>query len=71
MAGTTCIALTLKFPHVFFKGLLQNCEKRLLASSCVSVYPSTEKTWLPLNRILWNLVFEYFLANLSREFRFH
>jgi len=42
----------------------QNCEKRLLVSSCPSVRPSV---WLsswnnsaPTGRILWNLIFEYF-----------
>jgi hypothetical protein len=35
------------------------CEKRLLASSCLSVRPRG-KTWLPLDGFSWNLIFQCF-----------
>jgi hypothetical protein len=37
----------------------QNCEKRLLASSCLYVCPQ-ETTRLPLDSFSWNLISEYF-----------
>jgi hypothetical protein len=43
--------------------LSKNCEKRLLASSCLSARPSVRspgKTQLPLDRFSLNLIFEYF-----------
>ena len=46
-----------------FQAHSQNCDKRLLASSCTSVRPSASPngtTWLPLDGISWNLIFEYF-----------
>ena len=55
--------------HVF-KGRSQNCEKRLLASSCLSVFPH-ETTRLPLDGFSWNLVFEYFSKKVLRNFTFH
>jgi hypothetical protein len=41
-----------------FSGDSQNCEERLLASSCLSV--SSHGTQLPLDGFSWNLNFEYF-----------
>ena len=41
---------------------------------CLSVRPSVRPLGtvvLPLNGFLWNLIFEYFLRNLFRKFRFH
>jgi hypothetical protein len=43
----------------------QSCEKRLLASSCLSVCPH-RTTRLSLNGFSWNLIFEYF-SKISRE----
>jgi hypothetical protein len=40
--------------------LSQNCEKRLSASSCLSVF-THGTTRLPLDGFLWNLIFEKFL----------
>jgi hypothetical protein len=37
----------------------QNCEKRLLTSSCPSVRPHGT-TLLPLDGLPWNFIFEYF-----------
>ena len=50
--------------------LLQNCEKQLLASSCLksvctSVSPNGT-TRLPLDGFSWNLIFEYF-SKICRE----
>jgi len=42
-----------------FQACLQNCEKRILASSCLSVRPSVcphAKTLLPLDGFSWNLI---------------
>jgi hypothetical protein len=49
----------------FFWARLKNCEKLLLASSCLSVCPHG-KTLLPLDGFLWNLIFWVFFENLSR-----
>ena len=40
----------------------RNCEKRLLASSCLSVRPSIRPhgTRLPMGGFSWNLIFAYF-----------
>jgi hypothetical protein len=54
--------------HDSFKTLSQNCEKRLLASSCLSVRPHG-KTRLPLDGFSWNLVFEYF-SKYVKNFKF-
>jgi hypothetical protein len=53
-----------------FRARSQNCKKRLLASSCLSICLSVclhETTRLPLEGFLWNLIFEYFWK-ISREF---
>jgi hypothetical protein len=42
-----------------FRCVRKICEKRLLASSCLSVRPHGT-TRLPLDGFSWNLVFEYF-----------
>jgi len=46
-----------------FWALPQNCEKRLLASSCLSVCPFVQPqktTRSPLEAFLWNFIFENF-----------
>ena len=48
-----------------FWSLSQNCEKWLLASSCLSVCPQGT-TWLPLYEFSWNVEFEYF-SNICYE----
>jgi hypothetical protein len=48
----------------------RNCEKLLLASSCLSVCQSDSPngtTRLPLDRFSWNLIFVHFLENVSRK----
>jgi len=52
-----------------FQARRQTCEKRLLTSSWVSVCLSVRQhgaTRLPLDRLLWNLVFEYY-SEVCRE----
>jgi hypothetical protein len=51
----------------------QNCEKWLLASSCLSVSPPVHKnTSAPTTPIFKkNLIFEYFFKNMSRKFKAH
>ena len=60
---------------VFFRGILQNCEKRVLSfMSCLSVCPPAWNSWALTGRIFLkrNLVFEFFfLANLSRKLKRH
>jgi hypothetical protein len=49
------------YSHVYFWARSQNCQKRLLASSCLFVHPLVcphGTTRLPLDGLLWNLVFE-------------
>ena len=57
------------FPNLIeFLARSQNCEKRLLASSCLSVRPPVsphETTRVPLDGFSRNLVFEYY----SKSFR--
>ena len=48
----------------------QNCEKRLLASSCLSIHPHGT-TRLPLDGIWWNFDIWGFFENLLRHFKFH
>jgi hypothetical protein len=50
----------------------QNCEKRLSASSRLSVSPSVclhETTRLSLERFSWKLIFEYLKDKLARKIR--
>jgi len=54
---------------IIFRRVLQNCEKRLLASSCLYVRPRG-KTRLSLAEFSWNLIFEYF-SKISINFHFH
>jgi len=52
-----------------FRRFSQNCEKRLLTSSCLSVRPSVcpqGTTRLSLDRFLWNLIFKYFSINVKK-----
>ena len=44
--------------RIAFYARSQNCEKRLLASSCVPFCPPAWTTGLPLDGFSWNLVFE-------------
>jgi hypothetical protein len=46
-----------------FRARSQNCERRLLASSGLSVGPHAT-TWLPLDGFQLNLVFEYLSKNI-------
>ena len=46
----------------------QNCEERLLASSCLSVRPTTR---IPVDIFSLNLIFEYYCENLSKKIKFH
>jgi len=46
----------------------QNCEKRLLASSCLSVCPHGTAR-LPLDGFPWNLVFEFFFRKSVGQFQ--
>jgi hypothetical protein len=51
-----------------FKLLSQNCERRILALSCLSVNSSGHPYWtsrLPLDGFLWNLKLE----NVSKKYR--
>jgi hypothetical protein len=50
----------------FFLARFAFCEKRLLASSCVSVRLH-ETVVLPLEGSSWNIIFVYFSKNLSRK----
>ena len=61
---------SLKILRLQFQAVSRNCEKRLLASSCMSVRPH-RITRLPLDGFWWNLYLSFFLENLSRKFKFH
>jgi hypothetical protein len=57
-----------------FEARSHNCEKRLLASSCLYVCPSVRPrgtTRLPLDGFLLNLISQYFSKIWSRKFEFH
>jgi hypothetical protein len=49
----------------FLKRFSQNCEKRLSASSCLSVRPHG-KTRLPPDILSWNLIFECFSKSVKK-----
>jgi len=49
-------------PFYCFYARSQNCEKRLLALSCLPVCPHGT-SGLPPDRFWWNLIFVYFLKN--------
>jgi len=44
---------------IYCSGAFENCEKRLSASSCLSVSPHGTSPLL-LDSFLWNFIFEYF-----------
>ena len=44
----------------FFRRISQNCEIRLLASSCLSFCPPAWNISTPTDRFSWNFIFEYF-----------
>ena len=51
-------------PEYHFQALSQNCEKRLLVSSCLSLRPSLRPRGtnrLPLDRLSLNLILEYLI----------
>ena len=64
-----CVKITHTHKNSFL-GARKNCEKRLSASSYLSVHPHG-KTRLPLDGILWNSIYEHFIKNLSKKFKFH
>jgi hypothetical protein len=52
-------------------GSSQDCEKRLLVSSCLSVRPHGT-SGLPVDGFSLNLIFEhFFFRNMARKFKFH
>jgi len=53
------------------KSRSQNCQKRLLASSCLSVYPFMWNNSDPTRQIFLKFCIWVFLVNLSREFNTH
>ena len=55
----TILLLANAYKYRFLQARSQNCEKRLLASSCLSVCPHAT-TRLPLDGFSRNLIFEYF-----------
>jgi len=57
---------------------LKNCEKQILASSCLSVRPSVRpsicrhgNSRLPMNMIFMKFDIWVFFENLSRKYKFH
>ena len=50
--------------------LSQNCEKRLLASSCLSVRLSAWNNSVPTERIFMKFDIGLLFENLSRKFKF-
>ena len=57
---------TFCFQLMTFHVRSQNCEKRLLASSCLSACPHGTTRWFPLDEFSWNLLFEH-LSKICRE----
>jgi hypothetical protein len=49
----------------------QNCEKRLLSSTCLSVLPSTWNNSASTGRIFMKFEITVFFENLSRKFKLH
>jgi hypothetical protein len=49
----------------------QNCEKRLLALSCLSDRPSTWNNSAPTVQIVMKFDIRVFFENLLRKFKFH
>jgi len=60
-----------KKPDLFFLARSHNREKRLLTSSCLSVYPSAWNNSASTGRILMKLNIRGFFKNLSKKFQFH
>ena len=56
---------------VFFRRVRKNCEKRLLASSCLPVCPSAWNNSTPTGRILIKLDIWDFLKMCREKFKFH
>ena len=56
---------TVSSVYIHFQVRLQNCEKQLFVSSCLSVRPRGT-TQLPLNRIPWNLIFSIFWKSVQK-----
>jgi hypothetical protein len=54
----------------FFLGLSQNWEKRILASSCLSVRLSAWYNWASTGRIFMKILVWVFFENLLRIFKF-
>ena len=54
-------------PHFFFRDSSLNCEKCLLASSCLSVCPSARNNSVPTGRIFIKFGIWIFFRNLSRK----
>ena len=52
--------------NIRFDAHWQNCEKWLLASSCLSVCSSAWTTRLPLEGLWWNLVFYFFKKSVKK-----
>jgi hypothetical protein len=60
--------------HVGVQARSQDCEKRLLAASCLSVCPSVrphEKSSAPTGRIFMKFCISVFFESLSRKFDFN
>jgi hypothetical protein len=57
--------------HFKPSGCFQNCEKRLLASSCPSVRPSVWNNSAPTGQIYIKFYIRGFFENLSWNFEFH
>jgi len=56
-----------QYKNLVFRRFSQNCKKRLLASSCLSVHPSAWKHWSPTRRIFMKInIYEYF-PKICRE----
>ena len=52
--------------HIHFQARSENCEKILLALSCLSVCPH-ETSRLPLDVFLWSLTFDFFFSKIRLE----
>ena len=64
-----CILLTQFQRAFYFSGRPQNCEKRLLASSCLFVRMKHLGPHCTDFRQIWD--FSFFFKNLSRDLKFH
>ena len=57
--------------QIIFRRGRKNCENRILASSCLTVHPSTWIHSVPTGRIFKKLYITGFFQNPSRKFKFH